>query len=92
MFVWLSLGFEPATGLILHGAVVALFQWLLLSQRFTGLLAWLGLRTITWAGCLILVSHVGRRAFLDVGWGAGGLAYGLVTGAWLYWQLRKKPA
>ena len=92
VFVWLSLGFEPATGLILHGAVVALFQWLLLSQQFTGLLAWLGLRTVTWAGCLILVSHVGRRAFLDVGWGAGGLAYGLVTGAWLSWQLRKKPA
>ena len=91
IFAWTAIGVEPATGIVVYGAIVAFFQWFVLSQHFRGFWTWLVLRTALWSGSLIVVSHIGQRFQPDLGWGAGGLTYGILTGLWMYWQLRKQP-
>ncbi len=91
MFAWTKTGVEPATGIVVYGAVVAFFQWFVLSQQFRGFWTWILLRTAIWSGCLVVVSRIGQRFQPDLGWGAGGLMYGIIIGLWMYWQLRKQP-
>ena len=91
LFAWTASGVEPATGIVVYGAVVAFFQWFVLSQQFRGFWTWLVLRTALWSASLIVVSRIGQRFQPDLGWGAGGLTYGVLIGLWMYWQLRKQP-
>ena len=91
LFAWTSLDMENATGIVAYGAIVGFFQWFILSQKLQGFFSWMVIRTGGWAGSLVVVSYMGKRLDnIDFGWGAGGLVYGLITGAWMLWQLRNK--
>lgn len=90
IFVWTALSLENATGIVVYGVIVGFFQWFVLSQKVQGFMLWMIIRTIGWAGSLVVVSHVGRRIHSDVGWGIGGLTYGMLTGAFLFWRLRQR--
>ncbi|MCP4401856.1 MAG: hypothetical protein GY801_31720 [bacterium] len=88
IFAWTVPGLENASGIVVYGAIVGFFQWFVLSQKFRYFLLWMPLRTLAWAGSLILAAQIGGRMTIDVGWGVGGLVYGAITGGFLYWQLR----
>ena len=88
--LWTFSGIENATGIILYGTIVGFFQWFILSQQMRGFLLWMGTRTIAWAGSLVVVSKIGQRFTPDIGWGVGGLMYGTITGALLFWKFRQK--
>ena len=88
IFAWTSLKLENASGIIAYGAIVGFFQWFVLSQKCRYFLLWLPIRTLAWCTALILAAKVGAGFTIDLGWGVGGIAYGLITGAFLYWQLR----
>jgi len=88
IFLWQFLKVENATGIVIYGLVVGFFQWFILSQQVRGFWLWMGTRTVAWAGSLVIVSKMSQRFTLDIGWGAGGLAYGILTGVLLFWRFQ----
>ncbi len=88
--VWTYFGLENATGIVVYGAIVGFFQWFVLTQKLDGFFSWMCVRSLGWAGSLVVVSRIGRRIHVDAGWFAGGLLYGMITGALLFWRMRGK--
>lgn len=84
MFLWNISPFENAVGVLIYGTVVGIAQALVISWK------WMFLHPVFWAGSLIVVSHIGRVLTIYLGWGAGGLAYGAMTGVVLTFLLRKR--
>lgn len=90
ILAWNVLELKHAEGIILYGAIVGFFQWFVLSQRLQGFFLWMCVRTLSWSGSLVVVSSIGKRINIDVGWAAGGFVYGVITGALLLWRLRRR--
>lgn len=88
MLAWAHLDFENATGILLYGLIVGFFQWFVLSQKISGFWSWMFVHTVGWAAALVVVAQTGLRLGVNIGWGTGGLAYGLISGTLLFWRLR----
>ncbi|GAK61317.1 uncharacterized protein U27_01217 [Candidatus Vecturithrix granuli] len=88
ILAWTRLDFENATGILLYGLIVGFFQWLVLSQKISGFWSWMFVHTVGWAVALVIVAQAGQRLGVNIGWGAGGLVYGLSSGALIFWRLR----
>ncbi len=85
MVLWNILPIDNAVGILVYGEIVSIMQALCI-KKFT----WVLIMPVLWAISLILVGYFGRTFNIYIGWGAGGLAYGAITGLILALMLRKQ--
>lgn len=88
ILAWTRLDLENGTGILVYGLIVGFFQWFVLSQKISGFWSWMFVHTAGWAVALVIVAQTGQRFGVNIGWGAGGLGYGLSSGAFVFWRLR----